>query len=543
MKNLALLPLLLALLTACSAKTNVQVNRQAPGAPTPIPAPALPPPYLRGINIMDLGQGTIPGTYGVNYTSPALSNLQFLSGRGNQLLRLPIAWERLQTTLGGPLNSTYLGYVLQSLRDAKTAGLQVIVDLHSYGRYNGTPFGAAGAPTSAEFNDVWTRLAAAIEADPDAAASLYAYDLMNEPHDLTGIPGNLSGPVMLSDFEANVSGWNPDFTPAGMAVTQVTRAGQGSARVTAPAQSGGAPTTKYGMRLTGGAAPNSTANGPDLEATIFIPSSVPGTVEAFFVVYGTGYSYNQSTPVNIPRNVATKLQYTPPASELNGSPAYVIGVQVTGGDGTTPIEFYVDQIQQGTLGGALSPVQVWETYSQSVVTALRGAGSTVPVMVEGYAWAAADSWPSVHPTPWITDPLNKVIYEAHQYGDDNASGVYANSFAAETANATGQGFTGVADRYVKRIKHFTDWTTTHGVKGFLGEFGWPNAFYAGSDTANWDAVGEAVMTHMDSVELSGTIWTTGTWIDESTNVMACYELSSSQRALTPAAVFEPHIAH
>jgi hypothetical protein len=69
------------------------------------------------------------------------------------------------------------------------------------------------------------------------------------------------------------------------------------------------------------------------------------------------------------------------------------------------------------------------------VTAIRATGDRHVVCVEGYPWAAARDWPVHHPRPWISDPLGRVRYEAHQYWDADRSGRYARSYADERAAA------------------------------------------------------------------------------------------------------------
>lgn len=177
-------------------------------APTVIPSPAPSPTpspvpstgsYLRGINIMDPGIGphSNPGVINTHYTTPTLQALQMLKGRGLQVIRLPIMWERMQRSLGAELHPTYLSEIMQVLVDANTANIKIILDVHNYARYtiNGTTtiFGQSNAPTKDQFADLWKRMATVIRANPAAYNAVYAYDLMNEPYDIptvNGVPGN-----------------------------------------------------------------------------------------------------------------------------------------------------------------------------------------------------------------------------------------------------------------------------------------------------------------------------------------------------------------
>ena len=67
---------------------------------------------------------------------PSASDLAYLKSNKITLIRLPIAWERAQTTLNGPLDATYLAALKAFINAASAQGMQVIVDVHNYGRYN-----------------------------------------------------------------------------------------------------------------------------------------------------------------------------------------------------------------------------------------------------------------------------------------------------------------------------------------------------------------------------------------------------------------------
>ena len=64
------------------------------------------------------------------------SDLDYLKSKGVHLIRLNIAWERMQPTLNGPLDNTYLQGLKTVLSEAASRDMQVLVDLHNYGRYN-----------------------------------------------------------------------------------------------------------------------------------------------------------------------------------------------------------------------------------------------------------------------------------------------------------------------------------------------------------------------------------------------------------------------
>lgn len=132
-------------------------------------------------------------------TYPVASHLDYLKNRGIVLIRLPIAWEKIQPTVNGSLNQTEIGKLKSFLDLVAARNMQAIVDIHNYGRYNpnwaanaaanygivsvsnssGLVIGSSGLPISA-FQDLWTKLAGALAGH----AGLAGYDIMNKPHDL-----------------------------------------------------------------------------------------------------------------------------------------------------------------------------------------------------------------------------------------------------------------------------------------------------------------------------------------------------------------------
>lgn len=111
----------------------------------------------------------------------------------------------------------------------------------------------------------------------------------------------------------------------------------------------------------------------------------------------------------------------------------------------------------------------WHTTSNQVVLALRNAGDQNWIWVAGDGWSSAEKWDRHNPaTPWITDSLDRIAYEAHVYFDSDGSGKYVQSFAQETQldSLTGQ-------RGHQRLQPFVNWCERHKVVGVIGEFGIP----------------------------------------------------------------------
>jgi endoglucanase len=143
-----------------------------------------------GVNIAvaEFAGHIIPGVYGVQYTYPSADELEYYRSKGRTLIRLPFLWERMQHSLNAPLDTAELGYLKEFLRIAREKKLDVILDVHNYGRYKfagvegeAQIIGSERVPYSA-FADFWSRLATAVKDE----SAVYGYGLMNEPHDMEG---------------------------------------------------------------------------------------------------------------------------------------------------------------------------------------------------------------------------------------------------------------------------------------------------------------------------------------------------------------------
>lgn len=139
-------------------------------------------PYLRGVNDMTFSWF---GGYGDQAGNESVASYKFLAQHGVAVVRLPISWERIQPTLGGELDRAEVARLTTEISRARAAGIDVIIDLHngcSYQQSDGSVVACSRGIGSDQFANVWTRLAATFKDTPGVGA----YDLMNEPNDLSG---------------------------------------------------------------------------------------------------------------------------------------------------------------------------------------------------------------------------------------------------------------------------------------------------------------------------------------------------------------------
>lgn len=157
-----------------------------------------------------------PGRLHRDFTFNSRATVQYFVKQGVRVFRIPIAWERIQPILKGPLNSDYLGQLLLLLSWMKEASATAIIDLHNYGRYrlihnNEVITARMGEKVDGnellkveDLVDLWLRLS---EKFKDNAAVL-AWGIMNEPHDMGSLDwGAASNQVVQSLRESDDSKW------------------------------------------------------------------------------------------------------------------------------------------------------------------------------------------------------------------------------------------------------------------------------------------------------------------------------------------------
>ena len=143
-----------------------------------------------------------PGVFNTDYYAPVAADAAYLASRNVGVVRLPVLWERLQPTPLGALDATYLGRISTFVSACQAQGIEVILDLHNYGRYcydlgggtrrvlkvrvgsglSTTADGSGEGRVGSEYlADVWRRLSSQYKTSPTGR-----YDLPHEPHDLGG---------------------------------------------------------------------------------------------------------------------------------------------------------------------------------------------------------------------------------------------------------------------------------------------------------------------------------------------------------------------
>jgi hypothetical protein len=469
--------------------------------------------------------GTFPGTYGSQWHYDASASLTYLASRGIKFTRLPITWERIQPTRGAALDSAEQARITSYLDACQTAGIRVVIEPHNYARYREGAYPSPGITLRtlgvdlpvADIVDLWTRLATAFGSHP----AVYGWELTNEPYDLFGRVD--SGATFAATFDTTASGWTTDNATMTRSSTTV-RTGAGSLQVTA--SGAGTANAQHAVTVSG-----------SITFSAWVRSNGAARSAQFDVNwYNAAGAYITSTSGGSATTSTSWQQVswtaTPPVGAVWGD--FVMQV-LSPAAGEV---FYWDDVTSGT-NGSLTQATLWEDACQRCVTAVRAAGDTHRIYVPGYNWQNPATWRDNHPDPFVADPAGKITYSAHFYFDDSDDGTYAATYAQETTNATGQGYTSVTDRTVSKINQFVAWCTQFGVAGAFTELGWPH----NSDAASWNAVADAVYSRLDQVNMDAWVWATGEWYG-TTSILTPYETgggSTLSTAQAQATVIEAHL--
>ena len=133
---------------------------------------------------------------------------------------------------------------------------------------------------------------------------------------------------------------------------------------------------------------------------------------------------------------------------------------------------------------------LWHTAAQFGVNAIRKVDSSHLIYVAGDDWSNPTSWPKSNPQPFVTDPSDKVVYEAHIYFDDDFSGRYANPI----------GNVDLKYRAESRLLPFVSWLKKFKQKGAIGEWGVP------TDDPAYDDATEALLSITNAECIDWFVW-------------------------------------
>ncbi len=137
----------------------------------------------------------------------------------------------------------------------------------------------------------------------------------------------------------------------------------------------------------------------------------------------------------------------------------------------------------------------WVEIAQTAIDSIRAVDRRTAIVVAGNTWSSAERWPEINQgLESLRDPSDNLIYEAHCYFDNDASGIYRKGYDEEEAYPT---------IGIDRARPFVDWLKKHGKRGMFGEYGVP------ADDPRWLECLELFLDYLAENGVEGTYWAAG----------------------------------
>lgn len=137
----------------------------------------------------------------------------------------------------------------------------------------------------------------------------------------------------------------------------------------------------------------------------------------------------------------------------------------------------------------------WVKIAQACISEIRKVDTVTTIIVGGNHWSSAERWLQVSDElKYLYDPADKLVFEAHCYFDEDASGVYRRSYDEEKAHP----YVGI-----ERLRPFVQWLKANNLRGFVGEYGIP------ATDNRWAVCLEHMLAYMQEQGVNGTYWAAG----------------------------------
>lgn len=144
----------------------------------------------------------------------------------------------------------------------------------------------------------------------------------------------------------------------------------------------------------------------------------------------------------------------------------------------------------------LSNASLFDT-AQSIINGIRIHDQNTKIIVGGDSWSSAERWMEFSANlKDLSDAYNNLIFEAHVYFDNDASGTYNEDYDLEGA---------YPNIGIDRVTPFINWLQTNNLNGFIGEYGVP------ADDTRWLTVLDNFLNHLKQNCINGTYWAGGPW--------------------------------
>jgi len=137
----------------------------------------------------------------------------------------------------------------------------------------------------------------------------------------------------------------------------------------------------------------------------------------------------------------------------------------------------------------------WFDIAQVMINTIRTVDKETPILVGGDFWSSAGRWQEMSDhLKDLKDPDHNLIFEAHVYFDEDASGSYKRSYEVEKAHP---------NVGIERVTPFVAWLKKNNKKGFVGEYGIPD------NDERWFPILEKTLAYLKANGVNGTYWAAG----------------------------------
>jgi endoglucanase len=155
----------------------------------------------------------------------------------------------------------------------------------------------------------------------------------------------------------------------------------------------------------------------------------------------------------------------------------------------------------------------WAKIAQASILAIRKYDTKNAIVVGGDSWSSAERWMQYSDNlKNLYDPADNLIFEAHVYFDEDASGTYKKSYEEEKANPY---------KGIERVQPFIKWLRDNNFRGFIGEYGIPD------EDERWQVCLDNFLAYLQDNGINGTYWAAGPWWGK--NFMAIQPIDGKDR--------------
>lgn len=155
----------------------------------------------------------------------------------------------------------------------------------------------------------------------------------------------------------------------------------------------------------------------------------------------------------------------------------------------------------------------WAKIAQASILAIRKYDAKNSIVVGGDSWSSAERWMQYGDNlKYLYDPADNLIFEAHVYFDEDASGTYKKSYEEEKANPY---------KGIERVQPFIKWLRENNFRGFIGEYGIPDK------DERWQVCLDNFLAYLQDNGINGTYWAAGPWWGK--NFMAIQPINGEER--------------